>query len=277
MLLPRSSIDSPLRVGAVSYLNSKPLVRGLAQALPHSRVTLDLPSRLADDLMAGGLDVALVPIVEHFRQPGTRLISDACVACRGPVLSVKLHFRTAPAKVRRLALDEGSRTSAALARILLRKLHGVEPELEPLRMDDRLEQTDADAVLVIGDRAMQPPGRDFGESWDLGDRWCQWTELPFVFAAWIARPNLLVGMDSLARALEAVRDQGLCDLDLIAKEESTHLGLPADAAKKYLSENLHFILGPSERRGMELFAGYCRELGLLDAFPSDPPLAASSP
>ena len=116
---PISITDTSLRVGAVSYLNSKPLVHGLAEALPRAEIVYDLPSRLADQLAAGELDVALVPIVEYLRQSDFRLVSNACVGCRSQVLSVKLFFRTAPQQVRSLALDEGSRTSAALAQVLL--------------------------------------------------------------------------------------------------------------------------------------------------------------
>ena len=96
-----------MRIGAVNYLNSKPLVYGLQELAPEARITYDLPSRLADSLSAGRLDVALVPSVEFFRSPGHRIISDACVACRGPVLSVKLHFRVPPRNVRTVALRRG--------------------------------------------------------------------------------------------------------------------------------------------------------------------------
>ena len=166
-----------MRIGAVNYLNSKPLVCGLAELAPEVRVTYDLPSRLADSLAAGRLDVALVPSVEFFRTPGQRIVSDACVACRGPVLSVKLHFRVPPKDVRRVALDEGSRTSAALTQILLAEMCGVRPAWEPLPIGCGPETTDADAVLLIGDRAIAEGGRGSGERgegdgfvevWDLG-------------------------------------------------------------------------------------------------------------
>src|SRR4051812_1428130 len=99
---------SIMRIGAVNYLNSKPLVYDLPALAPQATVTYDLPSRLADSLAAGRLDVALVPSVEFFRAPRHRIVSNACVACRGPVLSVKVQFRVPPKEVRRLALDEGS-------------------------------------------------------------------------------------------------------------------------------------------------------------------------
>ena len=93
----RKGIAGPsIRIGAVSYLNSKPLIEGLAELAPEADLTLDYPSRLADDLGAGRLDVALIPSVEAFSDPEYEIVSDACVASRGPVLSVKVYFRRPP-------------------------------------------------------------------------------------------------------------------------------------------------------------------------------------
>ncbi len=108
-----------LRIGVVTYLNARPLTACLAQLAPNAELVVDLPSRLADGLAAGRLDVALIPSVEYFRHPGYVVVSDACVACDGPVRSVKLYGRVPVSRIRTVALDEGSRTSAALAQILL--------------------------------------------------------------------------------------------------------------------------------------------------------------
>ena len=112
-----------LRVGAVNYLNTKPLVEGLDRE-PGVALAFDLPSRLATGLADGRYDVALIPSVEFFQDPSYSVVSNACIACRGPVLSVKLFFRRPPAEVKSLALDEGSRTSAALAKSLLAERFG---------------------------------------------------------------------------------------------------------------------------------------------------------
>lgn len=208
----RAGIDGVaprIRLGAVQYLNTKPLVHGLAAAGLELRY--DLPSRLADQLAAGRLDVALIPTVELFRGDGYRVVSDACIACRGPVMSVTLFFRTAVHRVASLAVDEGSRTSAALARILLAERFGVRPRIETLPIGSGLGDTDADAVLLIGDRAL---GRGlesgaFQLAWDLGDEWCRWTGLPFVFAVWAARRGVVA--PDLDRLLGAARDSGRAD------------------------------------------------------------------
>ena len=137
------------RIGAVSYLNTKPLVFGLEQLLPTAELVFDLPSRLADDLAAGQLDIALIPTVEYFQDPSYQVVSDACIACRGPVLSVSLLSRCPIEEIRTLALDEGSRTSVALVQILLREKYGLTPSLHPLPIGKEAEETRTDAVLVI--------------------------------------------------------------------------------------------------------------------------------
>jgi len=250
-----------MRIGAVNYLNSKPLVYGLEASAPKARLFYDLPSRLADSLAAGRLDVALVPSVEWLRQPGYVVVSDACVACRGPVLSVKLYFRVPPVQVRRLALDEGSRTSAALAQILLDELAGVTPLCEPLAIGCGLDNTDADAVLLIGDRAIRTEERSDVEIWDLGERWFDWTGLPFVFATWVARPA--VDTIELETLLAAARDRGVAHLAEISAAEAPVLGIDTDLAHRYLRDILHFTLGEQELKGLRRFARLCAERNLV--------------
>src|SRR5262245_32045765 len=170
-------MDRKIRIGAVSYLNTKPLVYGLADIAPQAEVIFDLPSRLADHLASGRLDVALIPSIEFFQDPTYTIVSDACIGCRGPVLSVKLLSRVAPEKIRTLALDEGSRTSVALTRILLEQRFGIRPELVPLSIGARAENARTDAILLIGDRAIHSPAGSYAAVWDLGDEWCRWSEL----------------------------------------------------------------------------------------------------
>jgi len=240
-----------LRIGAVNYLNTKPLVYGLERLLPEACFVYDLPSRLADALAAGELDIALVPSVELARHPDWKIVSDACIACRGPVLSVKMMFRIAPARVRSLSLDEGSRTSAMLAQVLLQKIHGVRPRLEMLPIGAAPATANTDAVLVIGDKAIQSENQSGVEVWDLGDRWCRWAERPFVFAMWVARAG--VDATPVARVLAAARDDGCRHLAEIAQLEAAAMRLPRKLVLDYFRRNLHFQLGASERGGLEYF------------------------
>jgi chorismate dehydratase len=240
-----------LRVGAVNYLNTKPLIYGWKTFAPRAELLLDLPSRLADDLAAGRLDVALIPSIEFFHDASYTVVSNACIACRGPVLSVKLFSRGPVKTIRTLALDEGSRTSAAMVQVMLDERHGVRPNLVKLPIGTALEDIEADAVLLIGDRAMHsPPGR-FEAVWDLGDEWCRWTGLPFVFAMWVARAG--APLDGLETALAEARDAGLAHLDEIAASEAAALGLTRPQCISYLRDNLYFYLGDREHRGLELF------------------------
>lgn len=272
------SQSNPLRIGAVNYLNSKPLIHRfdeiaaeLAEAEPSLagvRLLCDLPSRLADSLAAKRLDLALAPAFEALAEPAWRIVSDACVAADGPVSSVKVYFRKPPAEVETLALDEGSRTSVALCRLLLSQRHAIEPHRERLPIGASLADTKSDAVLLIGDRAMHAPAQsvrgDFVAEWDLAEEWRRDTGLPFVFAAWTSRHAEVA--PAVVRLLEACRDEGVVQFEQIAAAEGPPLGLTVSHAERYLRRNLRFLLGPRERRGLELFEQACREAGLL----SDP-------
>ncbi|MCD0460809.1 menaquinone biosynthetic enzyme MqnA/MqnD family protein [Roseiconus lacunae] len=257
------------RIGAVSYLNTKPLIHGLRDALPEGdTLSLNLPSRLAEQLDHGELDVALIPSVEYFRglarhttSDHYQIISDAVIACRGPVWSVRLVSRVPVSEIRTLALDEGSRTSAALVRVLLWQLHKIRPQTTILPIEQPPEAADADAVLIIGDRAMRPETGLYEEIWDLGDRWCRHTELPFVFAMWIARPG--VDVNYLVPILESCRDRGLEASETIARQYAASHGLTTEDLYRYFAENLHFTLGPKERAGLASFRQGCEELGLI--------------
>ena len=249
-----------LRIGAVSYLNTKPLVYQLERLAPQAELSFDLPSRLADDLATGQLDIALIPSIEFFQNPNYSIVSDACIGCRGPVLSVKLLSRVPMERINTLALDEGSRTSATLVRILLRERFGIEPTLLPLPIGQTVEESSADAVLLIGDRAIHPPRDSFIERWDLGDQWCRWSELPFVFAMWVARDGVDVSV--IESTLSAARDLGVENLDEIAAAEASAVNLTFDQCLSYLRENLHFYLGTREQRGLELFLDHAQQLGL---------------
>jgi chorismate dehydratase len=253
----------PIRIGAVTYLNTRPLVFSLASMAPRARIEVDVPSRLADRLAQGHLDVATIPSIEYFRLPGARIVSDACVACRGPVKSVMLYGRKPVDRIRTLALDDGSRTSAAMSRILLQERFGVEPQLRTLPIGASASDTDADAVMLIGDRGMLAPPGTFEFVWDLGEEWTRWTGLPFVFSMWIARPNVdLAGLDKI---LAAARDDGEKHLEEIARAEAPALGIAERECLTYLRDHLVFRLGPQERRGLETFGRLAAEHRLAPA------------
>jgi chorismate dehydratase len=178
-------------------------------------------------------------------------------------MSVKLFSRVPAERIQTLALDEGSRTSAALVRILLMEKYGTSPRLEPLPIGATLGDTRADAVLLIGDRAIQSPAGRFAEVWDLGDEWVRWTGLPFVFAMWVAREGrTLIGVE---QALRGARDRGVTNLAAIAQQEAAAKGLTVPQCLSYLRDNLHFYLGPREQEGLAKFRDYANDLGICKA------------
>jgi chorismate dehydratase len=256
-------MPAPIRVGAVSYLNAKPLYYRLEEFAPGVSLEMDLPSRLADRLAAGDLDVALIPSVEYLRgaSRGYQIVPDFAIAARGPVRSVKLFSRVPPERIERLALDAGSRTSQALARVWLDARFGVRPgRIEPLPMGVPLQESTADAVLLIGDRAMKVPDEGFHTVVDLAEAWRSLTGLPFVFALWVVRAGVDLG--DLPEALARSRDEGRVHAGALAVEHGPRLGLDVGTCYDYLTRVLSYELGDREIAGLRRFARMAAALGL---------------
>ncbi len=256
----RTNPDFP-RVGGVCYLNAAPLLRYLPEYLPVENIDYDLPSRLAERMSRGELDVAIVPSFHAFRDPQSVVLSDACIAAQDVARSVILFSRVPLEQIRSLALDAGSRSSAALVRILLAELHQTRPRTRQLPLDEDLDTSPDDAVLLIGDRAMVSRPSRFPQVWDVGAMWHQWTGLPFVFALWIVRP----GVDSAywGPRFASARDRGVARLHEIAAEAAENLGLPFPTCYDYLSRNLHFHLGSEEKTALELFGRLLQKHGFV--------------
>lgn len=254
-------MSRPVRIGAVRYLNSKPLIYRLEELAPWAELQLDVPSRLADQLANGQLDVALIPSIEYFRGRDYSIVPDLAIAAHGPVLSVKLYCRVPVGDVRTVALDEGSRTSVALTRILLDRwsVHPLETRPLPLGMPAE-EVSDADAVLVIGDRAIRPLQLGQVETYDLGEAWLKETGLPFVFALWAARRDANLG--DVPRALRKAKQLGTYNVRAIAECEGPALGLTAAETVRYLTEFIKFDFGVRELQGLRLFYSCATKLGL---------------
>jgi chorismate dehydratase len=243
-----------LRIGCVQYLNSKPLIHGY-----DGEVVFDHPSGLALDLIAGKLDVALVPTFEVLRHPHYPLAEGVAIASDGPVYSVFLAHRGPLVEVRSIALDPASLTSVHLLQVLLREYHGLRPDL--LELSAFPAQTDA--VLLIGNQAIDFREQDGGthQILDLGEEWKRCTGLPFVFAPWLLRPGL-PNADAVADDLRALRDFGTAHLDDIVRAE------PRDATftRRYLTEHIRFDLGEPEKQGIAKY----RELLAKHGFIADP-------
>ena len=245
-------------------MNAKPLYHRLTEWVPGLDLTIDVPSRLASGLRTGALDVALVPSIEAIRgaaSEGLTILPNLAIAAQGEVRSVKLFVRTPWKAIRRLALDEGSRTSQALCRIWLTEVRGVRPEtIEPHPLGVPIEESLADAVLLIGDRAMTVDPSPFAAVVDLAHAWNVWTGLPFVFAVWAVRPGVDLG--GLPELLIHCRDQGRAQADELAQRFGVPLGLDRAEALDYLTNVLSYDLGPTELRALRLFAQKAAALGL---------------
>ena len=256
-------MSAPIRVGAVTYLNAKPLYYRLGEFAPGVRLEMDYPSRLADRLRKGTLDVALIPSVEYLRgaSRGYEILPGFAIAARGAVRSVKLFSRVPFDKIERLALDAGSRTSQALARVWLDAEHGIRPRsVEELPLGVPAEESTADAVLVIGDRAMTVPDAPFHAVVDLAEAWRALTGLPFVFALWVVRAGVDLG--GLPEALQRCRAEGLAHALDLAREHGPRLGLSVDSCYDYLTNVLSYDLGEPEVAGLRRFAALAARLGL---------------
>ena len=250
-----------LRLGAVSYLNAEPTVHGLERE-PGFRVERDVPSRVAERLHAGEVDLGLVPSIEYaFGRHA--IVPGVAIASRGPVRSVCLFHRMPLERVRKVALDTSSRASAGLVRVLLHARLGRDPEYVPMAPGlDRMLAA-ADAALLIGDPALDLES-DVARL-DLGEQWTRITGLPFVYAFW-AGPKGAVSPGGVARLQRALAS-GLAALGEIAARQAR--GDRARAAKyeAYLRDNIVYRLGEAERAGLVEFFRRAHALSLIPAVP----------
>jgi chorismate dehydratase len=237
-----------LRLGVVDYLNAAPIVHGAARD-PRFEVVRAVPSRVAELLHAGQVDLGLIPSIEY-AAGDYAIVPGVAIGSRGPVRSVNLFSRGRLADVRRVALDTSSRTSVALVKILLRERLGRDPEYvsAPPALGAMLEV--ADAALLIGDPALD---EDRGpERLDLGAEWHALTGLPFVFAVW-AGPRGPVTPEHV----QALQESLLAGLAAIPEIASQYNG-PGDAARaarneQYLRTNIVYALGEDALRGLREF------------------------
>jgi chorismate dehydratase len=254
-------VPNPVRVGAVNYLNTKPLIEGLTRFDPTIQLSLELPSRLADQMAAGELDVGLIPAIEFFRAGTYGFVPGVSIASNGPVLSVTLFSRVPWAEIRSVSLDVGSRTSAALTRVILAHKYGVEPQVEPLPMDVPADDVTTDAVLLIGDRAMSACLPGFRYAFDLGEEWTSWTGLPMVFALWAVRDGVELAPRTVA-AFQQAKSHGLANAGAIAAREAARLGLDPGYCRRYFTNILRYDLGPRELAGLRRYYELAAPLGL---------------
>jgi chorismate dehydratase len=262
----------PLRLGAVGYLNARPLVYGLDRDSAFS-VRFDVPARCADLLHAGIVDLGLIPSIEYLRAPGGAsyaIVPGLSIASNGPVASVAIYTTREPADIRSIALDTSSRTSVALVSVLCGRVFGIKPSLVACGPDLGDMLTRCDAALIIGDNALVEDGRRIrtgsGEvatrKLDLGQIWSETTGLPFVYAFWAGPAEVIT--PAHVRGLREARDRGVQHVDEIAARYFAEAPEYQALGARYLRDNIKYGLGAEERAGLERFYAYATEAGVVD-------------
>ena len=263
-----------VRLGAVGYLNARPLVYGLERS-PRFDVRYDVPSECARLLHAHEIDVGLIPSIEYLRGAPYAIVPDLAIASRGPVASVAI-FTTKPIReVTSIALDTSSRTSVALVSVLCARRFRIQPRLESFGPDLGEMLAHCDAALVIGDNALflstivdesivdksaiRNPQSAI-EKLDLGEAWTELTGLPFVWAFWAGRPDALCAAD--VEALQRARDEGVRRPEELARQYLAGAPERQEAGARYLRQNIQYYLGSEELEGLRTFYRYAAELGL---------------
>jgi chorismate dehydratase len=264
---------SVVRLGAVGYLNARPLVYGL-DSDPRFSVRYDLPSECARLLHEGAIDVGLIPSIEYARGGPYRIVPDLAIASGGTVASVALYTRKPIREVRSIAMDTSSRTSVALVHVLCRRLYSINPAIEARGpdLDDMLSR--CDAALIIGDNALflsEPTrsaalqGREPLTKIDLGEAWLRLTGLPFVYAFWAGRPGALT--PAHVDALRCARDLGIKRPEELAQQYLADAPERQPLGAAYLRDNIKYYLRDSELAGLRTFYRYAAEAGLVSAAP----------
>jgi cyclic dehypoxanthinyl futalosine synthase len=252
---------SALRVHGVDYLNARPLWEALKDDTGVD-LRLAIPSELARALAEDEADVGLLPVAAAATMGELRLLRNMAIGARGKVRSVAIVSERPIHELESIALDLSSRTSAVLTRLVLAR-RKLSPRLYGAAADDAIRAVSGrHGALVIGDPALLVEGR-FPYRLDLTEEWLEWTGLPFVFAAWFARP------DAVSRAQEdrfrIAKQKGLARTDAIAAEHADRSGLDPASLRAYLTESIRYDLGDEELMGLERFWSEGAKAGLLPA------------
>jgi chorismate dehydratase len=250
-----------VRIGAVGYLNARPLTWALDRDPQRWHIRYDLPSVCSGLLHAGEVDLGLVPSIDYLQSADYRFVPGVGIGSRGPIASVALYTRLPIDRIRTIALDTSSRTSVTLIRVLCRHRFGIEPEFVPHGPDLAAMTAHYDAGLLIGDPAFDADHAALGlQKIDMGEEWTQMTGLPFIYAAWTGRTGAITQDD--VQALQAAQAEGVRSADLIAAEYGRGDAARTARAARYLRDNVKYGLDRDEAAGLQLFLDYAAELGL---------------
>ncbi|MEP6742799.1 MAG: menaquinone biosynthesis protein [bacterium] len=259
------SSETKPRLAASSYLNTAPLIWSFKNGARKHDVTLvdAVPATCADLLARHEVDFALVPAIEYQRIEDLKLVPDVCVGSHQKVRSVVLVSRLNNLKkVRTVALDDSSRTSAALVKIIFKEFLGFEPDWTTRSPDLKQMLRGNDAALIIGDPAMTF-ARDGLRVWDMAALWHDFTSLGFVFAMWMVGTT----RDAFTPAIDFVQacKDGLAQRKEIIDHYELRLELSRAELETYLTDNITFFLDDDLRKGLELYYKLAHKHGLIPA------------
>ncbi|MBW0178430.1 menaquinone biosynthesis protein [Sediminibacterium sp.] len=240
-------MDKRLRIGAVSYLNTRPMMYGVQRSGLMQKVALvaDFPAKIAAMLLNDEIDIGLVPVAIIPRLKEAHIITHYCIGAVGRVESVGIFSEVPLEQVEKLILDYQSRTSVNLARILLKEYWKKEVAIEQAEEDYRHLIKGSTAAVVIGNRALVQHKKS-AYYYDLSEAWQQHTGLPFVFAAWVA--NKPVDPD-FEDAFNRANAYGINHID----EVVDGLDFPDYDLKKYYTQHISYTFDEEKRKGLELF------------------------
>jgi chorismate dehydratase len=248
-----------VRLGAVGYLNARPLVYGLDRSTRFD-LRFDVPSRCAELLHTGRIDLGLVPSIEYLRGAEPYwIVPGPAIASRGPVASVSLYTTKPIRDIRTIALDTSSRTSVALVRVLCTREFRIAPRLVPHAPDLPAMLATCDAALLIGDLALFESSAV--EKMDLGDVWTRATGLPFVYAFWAGRAGAAGPGD--VGELQRASAEGAARPGDVAREYFGDDPHRLEVGTRYLRDNIRYRLGAEERAAIERFFRYAVEAGVV--------------
>jgi len=246
-------LEAKIKVAAVSYLNTKPLLYGIERSSLRDQMelVLEYPAQLAQSLNENKIDLALLPVAAMQFIPGARIVSDYGIAADGNVVSVALFSQLPISEITDVYLDYQSRTSVRLTRLLFAEYWKRDVNFLPAPVDYIDNISGTRAAVIIGDRALQQL-HNFPYVYDLSDAWKSLTGLPFVFAAWVANKELPAEFVSEFNKANA---EGLHHLDEIVAANP----FPAYDLKVYYTDNIHYYLDESKKKGLNLFLEKIRE------------------
>ena len=250
-----------IRIGAVGYLNARPLTWALDRSPERWDVRYDLPAVCAELLHRGDTDLGLIPSIEYLQSPDYCFVPGVGIGSRGPIASVALYTRVPVNDIRTIALDTSSRTSVSLIRVLCHHRFKISPQFVPHGPDLAAMTRAHDAGLLIGDPAFDVDHLSLGlTKIDLGAEWTAMTGLPFIYATWTGRRGTLTAAD--VRALQDAQAEGVASRLAIAAEYGRGDTARTERAAVYLRDNVKYGLGADEAAGLQMFLDYAADLGM---------------